>query len=153
MKGSEKKHIFWSKMKYLRYSTDELGMISVLFSRIPFIKILFYHLTILISRFRITMYFLGNFPEISPKFSEKFRENSRYPTYTPYPPPMLCTHTQYPKPWTHSELQIQFSRNSIFGQKVRFFSDPFKYLANRPSGETSPNMYDLLSYLNIILPT
>ena len=62
------KRTFGSKLHFLNYSTGELGMIVELFSRRPFIKILFCHVTIWISRFRITTHFTGNFPEISQKF-------------------------------------------------------------------------------------
>ena len=56
-------------------------MIVELFSRRPFTKILFSHLTILISRFRITICFTENFTEISQKISQKF-------TKIPNPPPI-----------------------------------------------------------------
>ena len=113
------------KITFLIYSTDELGMISELFSLRSFIKILFSHLTISISRFRITIYF----PEISAKFPvnffENFPENSHIPTYITYTHPIPLTHTQYLKLWTHSELQIHFSQKHIFSAFWRLFPTPF----------------------------
>ena len=79
------------KITFLRYSTGELGMISELFSRRPFIKILFSHLTISISRFRIIIYFRKfprNFREI---FFKNFPGN---PTFTP----ISLTHPPYHSP-------------------------------------------------------
>ena len=111
---------------FLRYLTDGLGMISGLFYRRPFIKMLISHLAISISRFRITTYF----PEISAKFPENFFKNFPgkfyFHIYIPYPPPISHTHTQYPKPWTHSELQIHFSQNIIFSVFTHLFPTPFK---------------------------
>ena len=107
MKGLGKKRHFGSKMDFLRYSTGELGMISGLFSRRPFIKILFSHFTKLISRFRIIHIFREISAKFSRKFSKIFGENSWSPPNPPHPFPKLFTHTQPPKPWTHSELQIR----------------------------------------------
>ena len=94
MKGLGKKGTFGQKMEFLRYSTCGLGLISGLFSRRPFIKILFSHVTTLISRFRIT----ESLPEISRKIFENFRENSPPPILSHDPTPILCNHNQYPKP-------------------------------------------------------
>ena len=122
-----KKGIIGWKIHFLRYSTGESGMIVELFSQRLFIKILFCRPTISISRFRITTYFTGNFPEISRKFFGNFPENSWPPTYPPYLPPISFTHTQPPKPWTHPELQIQFSQMHIFCWIMPFFPTGFKY--------------------------
>ena len=88
------KRTFGSKLYFLSYSTGELGMIVELFSRRPFIKILFCHVTIWISRFRITTHFPGNFPKISPKIFGNFSENS----YTHHLPPSPTPHITHPHP-------------------------------------------------------
>ena len=125
MKGVGNKRRNEFKLPFLRYSTGESGMILELFSHRPFIKTLFCRLTIWISRFRITEYFIGNFLEISRKFSGNFSENSYTPTYPPYPPPTPLTHTQHPKLWTHSELQIHFSQKHNLNAFARLFPTPF----------------------------
>ena len=125
LKGvGNKRRNAWN-ITFLRYLTDGLGMISGLFSRRPFIKIFISHLTISISRFRITTYF----SEIFAKFPEFFFKilfwKSYFHIYITYPPPTSHTHTQHPKPWTHPELQIHFSRNVIFSAFSRLFPTPF----------------------------
>ena len=125
MKGVGYKRHFRVKLPFLRYSTDGSGMIVELFSRRPFIKILFYRFTILVSHFLITIYFTGNFPEIFRNFFRNFSKISYtspiYLTHTPIP----LTPTPTPHIRTHSELQTPFSQYSIFGPKYRFFSNPF----------------------------
>ena len=103
-------------------------MISELFSRRPFIKILFSHLTISISRFRIIIYFSEIFAKFSQKIFKIFPGKSYIHTYTTYPPPISLTHTQYIKLWTHSELQIHFSQKHIFSAFQRLFPTPFTSL-------------------------
>ena len=95
LKGVGNKAQNASKMSFLRYSTGESDMIVELFSRRPFIKILFSHLTISISRFRI----IENFSEISRKFSGNFPEISRkFLGNLPDPHPPPTTHPPCPPP-------------------------------------------------------
>ena len=110
MKGVGYKRHFEVKMEFLRYSTGELGVISGLFSRRPFIKIYFFHFTILISRFRITEYFPRNFPENFRKFSGKFLTPHLPPVPTP-PCYSTTTNTLNPEPTQNLKcvfLQIPF---------------------------------------------
>ena len=118
-----KSTIRW-RLSFLWYSTGESGMIVRLFSCKPFIKFLFCRYAISFSRFRITVHFPGNFPEISGNLPEI----SWSPTYPPYPPPILYTHTQYPKPWSHSELQIHFSQKHNISLIVEVFPTTFIWL-------------------------
>ena len=82
--GVRKKNIFWSKMKYLRCSTDELGMISELFSRRSFIKMLFHHFTILISRFSDHHMFSRKFSRNLSKIFGKLPDPHLFPVPTPH---------------------------------------------------------------------
>ena len=96
LKGVIKKHIFWWKLTFLRYSTSESGMIVEFFSCRPYIEILFSRPTI---RFPVfgspenSGKFLGNFSEISRKFPENFptptHHPSPIPTHTPSHPPLI----------------------------------------------------------------
>ena len=105
------KRTFESKLHFLSYSTGELGMIVELFSRRPFIKMLFCHVTIWISRFRITTHFTGNFPEISPKIFENFSENS----YTHHLPPSPTPHITHPHPIPETVNPLR-TLNSLFSK-------------------------------------
>ena len=87
MKGVGNKRQNALKITFLRYLTGELGMISELFSRRSFIKILFSYLTISISRFRITIYFSeisAKFPKNFQKFSGKLPHTHLYHLPTPH---------------------------------------------------------------------
>ena len=68
------------KNLFLRYSTNELSMISGLFFCNPFVKILIFQFTISISRFRITEYF----SEIFRKFLGKFLLSHIFTLPTPH---------------------------------------------------------------------
>ena len=119
MKGVGNKRQNTLKIIFLKYLTYELGMISGLFSRRPFIKILFSHLTILISRFRIIIYF----SEISAKFPVKFFEN--FPENYHIPTPHI-THP-HPIPQTVNSLRTldPFSQKHIFSVFWCLFPTPF----------------------------
>ena len=108
MKGVGKKLNFEVKLHFLRYLTGGFNMIVGSFSCYPFVKILICRFTISISRFRITIHFTGNFPEISPKFFRIFSENSYFPTYPPYISPIPLTPTHLPPTRTPPELQTDF---------------------------------------------
>ena len=110
-----------------RYSTGESGMIVELFSRRPFIKILFCRFKILIFRFLIITYFTENFTEISQKFLRNFSENS-------YPPPTPLTYPPYhpPRPNTHNPEPTQNFKSTFleytFFVELGVFFPPVSYI-------------------------
>ena len=86
----------------------------------------------LISQYRFPVFgsphVFRKFPRNFRNFFQKFSVKFYFHIYIPYPPPISHTHTQYPKPWTHSELQIHFSQNVIFSAFARLFPTPFMYV-------------------------
>ena len=120
LKVQGKKRALGRFLHFFRYLTGELSMISGLFFWRPFVKIFIFRFTNSISRFRITLHFTGNFPEISRNFLQKFSENSRSHIIPRIHPPILYTHTQPPTPWTHLELQLRFSRKYKNCASARF---------------------------------
>ena len=129
MKVQGKKRALGWFLHFCRYLTGELSMISGLFFWRPFVKILIFRFTNSISRFRITLHFIGNFPEISRNFLENFSENFRSHIIPRIHPPILYTHTQPPTPWTHLEPQLRFSRKYKSCATVRFL--PWTFLCVR----------------------
>ena len=112
-------------MCFLRCVTGEISVISELFSFKSFVKILIFRFTISIYRFRITLYFTGNLPGIYQKTFGNFSENPYTPTYKSYPSPISPNPTHLPHPWTHPELQTQFSQKYKNCWKYRFLPNTF----------------------------
>ena len=120
-------------MSFLRYPTGESGMVVELFSRRPYIKILFCRFTIYHFPFSEPRKFLGKFPEISWKFLGKLPEISRKiplppiypPIYPPYPSPHLIYNIHPPSPLTPPYIPNPFSRKCKSNVFRRFFPTTF----------------------------
>ena len=120
----KKRRIGWF-LPFLRYSTSESGMIVGLFYRRPFIKILFYHCTISISRFLIITHFPRNFfrnlSKIFSEFSRKIPTSPPIPlTHTPYHPPPPISHT----PEHTQNFKLNFLKNTKIIELYVFYLTP-----------------------------